>query len=82
MQARASARTLAVLTASALGACGDAPSAPGTRDRGPIVPTWEWSGMSGHIGVQLNGRHGEERTLLELAFELEQVQPFIRLDQR
>ncbi|MEQ3725744.1 amidase [Alcanivorax sp.] len=34
------------------------------------------------IGVQLNGRHGEERTLLELAFELEQVQPFIRLDQR
>ncbi len=34
------------------------------------------------IGVQLNGRHGEERTLLELAFELEQVQPFSRLDQR
>lgn len=34
------------------------------------------------IGVQLNGRHGEERTLLELAFELEQVQPFRRLDQR
>lgn len=33
------------------------------------------------IGVQLNGRHGEERTLLELAFELEQAQPFIRLDQ-
>ncbi|WP_323774725.1 amidase [Alcanivorax sp.] len=33
------------------------------------------------IGVQLNGRHGEERTLLELAFELEQLQPFIRLDQ-
>ena len=59
MQARASARTLAVLTASALGACGDAPSAPGTRDRGPIVPTWEWSGMSGHIGVQLNGGQPE-----------------------
>lgn len=34
------------------------------------------------IGVQLNGRHGDERTLLELAFELEQEQPFIRLDQR
>ena len=59
MQARASARTLAVLTASALSACGDAPSAPGTRDRGPIVPTWEWSGMSGHIGVQLNGGQPE-----------------------
>ena len=59
MQARATARTLAVLTASALGACGDAPSAPGTRDRGPIVPTWEWSGMSGHIGVQLNGGQPE-----------------------
>ncbi|MZR63216.1 amidase [Alcanivorax sp. DP30] len=34
------------------------------------------------IGVQLNGRHGDERTLLELAFELEEAQPFARLDQR
>ena len=33
------------------------------------------------IGVQLNGRHGDERTLLELAFELEAAQPFLRLDQ-
>ena len=33
------------------------------------------------IGVQLNGRHGDERTLLELAFELEAEQPFLRLDQ-
>ncbi|PNE01836.1 amidase [Alcanivorax sp. MD8A] len=33
------------------------------------------------IGVQLNGRHGDERTLLELAFELEAEQPFRRLDQ-
>ncbi len=33
------------------------------------------------IGIQLNGRHGDERTLLELAFELESAQPFKRLDQ-
>lgn len=33
------------------------------------------------IGVQLNGRHGEERTLLELAFELEATYPFQRLGQ-
>lgn len=33
------------------------------------------------IGVQFNGRHGDERTLLELAFELEETQPFLRLDQ-
>ena len=33
------------------------------------------------IGVQFSGRHGDERTLLELAFELEAAQPFRRLDQ-
>lgn len=31
------------------------------------------------IAIQLAGRHGDERTLLELAFELEQVQPWPRL---
>ena len=33
------------------------------------------------IGVQFSGRHGDERTLLELAFELEDAQPFRRLGQ-
>lgn len=31
------------------------------------------------IGVHLMGRHGGERTLLEVAFELEAAQPFRRL---
>lgn len=31
------------------------------------------------IGVHFAGRHGEERTLLELAYELEQSQPFRRI---
>ncbi len=31
------------------------------------------------IGVQFMGRHGDERTLLELAFELEEEQPFRRI---
>lgn len=31
------------------------------------------------IAIQLAGRHGDERTLLELAFELEQVQPWALL---
>ena len=31
------------------------------------------------IGVQFNGGHGDERTLLELAFELEAAQPFRRI---
>jgi len=31
------------------------------------------------IGVHFAGRHGEERTLLELAFELEQTRPFRRI---
>lgn len=33
------------------------------------------------IGVQLNGRLGDERTLIELAFELEEQQPFRHLGQ-
>jgi len=31
------------------------------------------------IGVHFSGRHGDERTLLELAFELEQSRPFRRI---
>lgn len=31
------------------------------------------------IGVHLSGRHGDERTLLELAYELEAAQPFRRI---
>lgn len=31
------------------------------------------------IGVHLNGRHGDERTLLELAYELEAERPFARI---
>jgi amidase len=32
------------------------------------------------IGVQLMARHGDERTLLELAYQLEEAAPFRRLD--
>jgi amidase len=31
------------------------------------------------IGVQFAAAHGDERTLLELAFELEQIQPWRRI---
>jgi amidase len=31
------------------------------------------------VGVQLMARHGDERTLLEVAYELEQAAPFRRL---
>jgi amidase len=31
------------------------------------------------IGVHFSGRHGDERTLLELAYELEQSRPFRRI---
>ena len=31
------------------------------------------------LGVHFSGRHGEERTLLELAYELEQTRPFQRI---
>jgi amidase len=31
------------------------------------------------IGVHLSADHGDERTLLELAFELEAAQPFARI---
>lgn len=33
------------------------------------------------IGVQLMGRHGDERTLLELAYEIEAAAPFRRIDE-
>ena len=35
--------------------------------------------MSLPLGVHFSGRHGEERTLLELAYELEQTRPFQRI---
>ena len=31
------------------------------------------------IGIQLAGRHGDERTLLELAYQIEQLQPWPQL---
>jgi amidase len=34
------------------------------------------------IGVHFSGRHGDERTLLELAYELEQSRPFRRIHAR
>ncbi|MFF0815344.1 amidase [Rhodococcus sp. NPDC003318] len=34
------------------------------------------------LGVHFSAAHGDERTLLELAFELEQARPFARIDER